>query len=121
MKQLLLKQLEPLASLEQQEQLIIHGTKDEYILPEELLDCVAHSTALALSKPREETGLTSEELEVIRQFDVVLKWEAKDLDLNAWSNEDLVRRCSEWAEIRAAAGECLAALRGLREGRADDV
>ena len=110
MKQLLLERLAPLASLEQQERFIVRGTRAEYLLPHEVLDGAAHAVALALSKPHEESGLTPAEVEAIRQFDVVLRWEARDLDLDAWSNEDLVRRCPEWAEIRSAAADCLASL-----------
>jgi hypothetical protein len=58
----------------------------------------------------ERSGLVSGEVEAIRQFDVVLKWEAKDLDVESYSNEALVNSCREWAEIREAAGICLSAL-----------
>lgn len=110
MRNLLLKCLAPLASKEAQGKYIVHGTKDEYLLPSELLDRAASVVAQALSAPTARSGLSPNDIEVIRQFDVVLKWEAKDLDVTAYSNQALIHSCREWAEIRGAAGTCLSAL-----------
>jgi HEAT repeat protein len=110
MRQVLLKCLAPLASLSAQEKYIVLGTKDQHLLPSELLDRAATVAAQVLSAPAGSCGLSGADVEAVRQFDVVLKWEAKDLDLDAYTGETLVRSCREWAEIREAAVVCLSAL-----------
>jgi hypothetical protein len=108
MKRLLLQSLAPLASKVTQEKYIVHGTKDEYRLPSELLEQAASVCARALST--KETDLSPQDVEAVRQFDVVLKWELKDFNVESYTNAELIRSCPEWAEVTEAAGICLSAL-----------
>jgi hypothetical protein len=110
MKLLLLNSLAPLASKTIQEKYIVHGTTQEYLVPSELLDQAATVCARALSASSTSTDLNTKDIEAIRQFDVVLKWEIKDFDVESFKNDDLVHSCAEWAEISRAAGICLSSL-----------
>jgi len=93
-----------------QEKYIVDGTKQEYLVPSELLDQAASVCARALSASLKSTDLNPKDIEAVRQFDVVLKWELKDFDVESYGNEALVHSCAEWAEISKAAGTCLSSL-----------
>jgi hypothetical protein len=85
--------LAPLASLKEQEKYIVHGTKDEYLLPEELLErawnLLAERTDIALP--------ASENLAHLRAA-----VEVCDVPEEV-SNEQLVRQYEPWLEVRARA------------------
>jgi hypothetical protein len=89
--------LAPLASVKEQEKYIVHGTKDAYLLPEELLE-----RAWNLLAERKDIALpASKHLAPLR--DAV---DACDVPEEV-SNEQLVRSYEPWLKVRALAQACL--------------
>ena len=77
------KLLAPLASLKAQEKYIISGTKDNYYLPEELLE-----QALEALEKEEETEVSTRLKELIKVFEFPESYSARNLVLEneAWKN-----------------------------------
>ncbi len=85
--------LAPLASVKEQEQYIVHGTEDEYLLAEELLEM-----AWNLLAERKDIALpASETLSHLR--DAVRVCDVPE----EVSNEQLVREYEPWLEVRRLA------------------
>lgn len=100
--------LASLASLRVQEQYIVHGTKDEYLLPEELLDHALDITRLIEMFPHE---TSSAERAALAQFSNALEAELKAIALGPGiTAETLVYRDPAWAKVREAARKCLEAV-----------
>src|SRR6186713_771219 len=102
MKHQMLNCLGPLASERAQDKYIVHGTQGKCLRPSELLEAAAAVVVQALAVPGTSAGLNASDIEAIRKFDEKLRWETKQLDVSAYSNETLVHACPEWAEIRKA-------------------
>jgi len=75
--------LAPLASLKAQEKYIIHGTKDNYYLPEELLE-----SALEAIEKEEENEIIANLKVLIKNFEFPKSYSAHKLVLEnkAWGN-----------------------------------
>jgi hypothetical protein len=73
----------PLASLKAQEKYIIHGTKDNYYLPEELLE-----SALEAIEKEEENEITANLKILIKNFEFPENYSARKLVLEneSWKN-----------------------------------
>lgn len=112
MKRYIRKALEPLASLAEQERFIVDASKDEYLLAGELLDdALALVTAIENRYPWTQR-LNETERQVVTTFGKVLRQEAGKLDVESLAAAELVYHCQPWANVREAAGQCLAALDG---------
>jgi hypothetical protein len=97
-----------LASRELQDRYIVHGTKDEYLIPEELIeDALGFVEEVAAG--RRGGQLTETQRSVVNEFGDVLR--AKGAAFNAeLSAAELVQNDPNWAMIRAAAQRVVAAL-----------
>lgn len=82
--------LAPLASLKVQEKYIIYGTKDEYLLPDELLGS-------AINVLFEQKGIVLEENETLSDLKKAIR--ACDIP-DEISNAELVRKYEPWKRVR---------------------
>ena len=104
MKTLLLKGLAQLASRNYQYNYIVNGTKDEYVVPEELLDTVRGRIAEAL---RDSSGLSQQQHDHLAALDTLAK-KAYDavFDYNRDSLSTMVDS-DEWSAMRELANRLL--------------
>jgi hypothetical protein len=98
-----------LASREEQERYIVHGTASEYLLPEELVNDGLEFVRL-VEAGTIGSSLTALQRDRLTELKVAL--EAADTDL---PNDELVVRNPAWASVREAAQRFLDAY----DGRAD--
>jgi len=96
-----------MASLKVQQRFIVSGTKDHYLLPEEILeDAQAAAARWALSP-----DLTARQRTVIQNAAIIFRREGSRVDLGTGtSHRQLIEDDPSWAAIREAAGTCLEAL-----------
>lgn len=94
---LLHKVLAPLASLEVQNRYIVKGTKDNYLLPEDLLNSVINVLFEQQALKFEETETLGELKEAIRCCDIP----------DNLSGSDVVFRYKPWAKVRKASQKYL--------------
>ena len=118
MNQALQISLGHLASLEIQKRYWIQGTKDEYLLPEEVLES-------ALNWPRsslENDDLDQAKRDSLSKFIAIFNENIDKISIDdeGTSNERLILHDQYWSAIRAAAKECLKEL-GLQIVTADSV
>lgn len=100
----LLKGLAQLASRNYQYDYIVNGTKDEYVVPEELLDTVRGRIADALREPN---GLTDQQYDDLTALDALAK-KAYDavFDYDRDSLSTMVDS-NEWSAMRELANRLL--------------
>lgn len=108
MKTQLIRRLRRLASITYQRKYIIGGTKDEYVLPDELLETTEDLVKLILSKPTSSEYFSERELSCLVAMQAILKHEGDKLPFDgSVSNEDLIENDTAWAAIRSTAQQCL--------------
>lgn len=109
-----------LASKELQDRYCVHGTKDEYLLPGELLGDSVQAVQFALSRAESTDTFSPKEIEALKRFLSIVNDVGPTIPLHAQgvSNAELVLFNAEWAQIREAAGVCLNTL-GLEIGLDD--
>ena len=96
-----------LASEKMQEKYMVHATKDNYLLPEELLNDAF--SAVERVKIGAEYSLSKPELKAAVEFGKTLERESNLLaDDVPW--DELVKHNEQWASIRKAAQDCLSKL-----------
>ena len=114
MKDRLLRSLARLSSEEYQSAFIVHGTKDEYVLPEDLLEDVATLCALAQREERRRDFLPTE-LEALEK----MLSHIRDLDRHTFTaampGASWVHDNEAWHSLRTRAQLCLKAFRARAE------
>lgn len=110
MEDRLLRALERLASAEYQEAYIVHGTKDEYVTPEDLVEDVASLCHLA-QRPEFVAKFQQAKLTALLEMMAAIRLNGPQLFTAGGMVHaaSLVRKDSHWAAIRRAAQKCLAA------------
>jgi hypothetical protein len=107
-KIVIIKALRPLASIAYQRRYIVGGTKDEYVLPDELLESAYSSIQPILTRPEVSSTFSEAELSCILKMLRCLDREGDKLPSDgSISNEDLVENNAAWAAIRSTAQQCL--------------
>lgn len=110
MKYRLQTALSRLASVEYQRRYIKQGTREEYVLPEELLEDAESLARLVLGR----TALSELERRAVEKFLETASLNGTGLDSALRnpdiSNGDLIENDSIWISIREAARTCLGAL-----------
>jgi hypothetical protein len=103
--------LSRLASAAYTERYVLHGTADEYVLREEMVDEACSIAEAALSTVIGKRVFSGAELEAFARFATVGRMLEAALPLSdaSVSNEQLLR-AREWIELRTAAQQCLRAL-----------
>ena len=91
------KALAPLASLEVQNRYIVKGTKDNYLLPEDLLNTAINTLFEQQAVTLHETGALKELKEAIRACDIP----------EGMSNSELITGYEPWIKVREASKKYL--------------
>ena len=104
MKTQLIKGLAQLASKKYQHDFIVHGTKDEYVVPEEMVDTVRATIAAVLRHPTILTKTQSERLASLdrlakRAYDATFEYDRNSLSTMIDS--------ADWSAMRECARACL--------------
>lgn len=115
MKNACFNKLAFIASYNIQNRYIINGTKDRYLLPEELIDELYHCLKLIFGEvkrrkvPTSEESFSDNEKHHLFIFFKIFKEEFDNLPLDdvSVSNKELIEECYSWKRIREAARECL--------------
>jgi hypothetical protein len=104
MKERLLRDLATLASERLQERYVINGTREEYLLPEEVFESALSSASSAVA-PVAVSSLSPTERDATRKFVNELRDVSERLPLEdpRISNEELIMRNESWAAARSAA------------------
>ncbi|MCP4609973.1 MAG: hypothetical protein GY845_14790 [Planctomycetes bacterium] len=99
-----------LASMKMQKRYMANATKDEYLLPSELLED-GFSVVEAVEKHwGRSVSLHRSDRQAVIEFGKVLKKEYELIDLNEVALEEIVSNNEPWANIREAAQKCIGAL-----------
>ncbi|MEW8041044.1 MAG: hypothetical protein AB2777_16005 [Candidatus Thiodiazotropha endolucinida] len=108
MKNKLLQALARLASQKYQEAYILNATKDEYVLPEDLVEDVASLCALA-SRDQYYKKFTEEELNALDDMACFIGQHGKRLFANFVDPDtsSLIYKNEDWESLRIASGKCL--------------
>jgi hypothetical protein len=96
-----------LASIAAQERWMVNATKDEYLLPEELLNEALHAVESIRKSYPWAADVIPQHRDVILRFGVILDAEAQKVDEVNTEWKTLVRESRPWAAIRIAARACL--------------
>jgi hypothetical protein len=109
MKDRLLKSLARLSSERYQDAFIVHGTKSEYVLPEDLVEDVASLCTLA-QREDHRTEFVSDELVALGQMLSEIRSRGRRIFAAAapTTAAALVHESQEWLALRAEARRCLA-------------
>jgi hypothetical protein len=99
-----------LASEAAQERWMVKATKDEYLLPDDLLNDAFHVVESIRGGVPWVTDLDERDRDAILRFGLVLESEAAEMDEMHMEWVRLVRDCAPWAAIRTAARQCLSDL-----------
>ena len=107
------EQLAYLASDRIQQKYIVNTTKDEYILPDEILDSLIHNLRQYLGSSDLNVKARREETEILRNFYSQLNryLEVADPDNQNISNDEMVNKDENWIHLRNSAKKCLESLR----------
>ena len=121
MKDRLLRSLARLSSEEYQDAFIVHGTKDEYVLPEDLVEEVASLCALAQREERRREFLPNE-LEALDRMLSDIRTRGRRIFVGAMPTTatSLVHNNEEWRSLRAEAQSCLNTFRARAEDFVSD-
>lgn len=96
--------LEPLASIDVQRRYVIGATKDEYLVPDEMLNDAWHFCERAEAA----TALTDTQREAVERLKSAVEKLGDCVQLYDYTNVvDLIERDQCWAVIRNRAGETL--------------
>lgn len=111
MKTRLSKELACLASAKYQHKYISHGTKNEYVLPEELLDVVQGTISTILANETLSKAYSQQQLVALHRFAAIAKsaYEAIPFEKDIGAIE-IVESNEDWKKVRDAAGRCLITL-----------
>jgi hypothetical protein len=116
MKDRLLRSLARLSSEEYQDAFIVHGTKDEYVLAEDLVEDVASLCALA-QREEQRREFMPNELEALGRMLSDIRTRGRRIFAAATpvTAASLVHDNEEWSSLRTAAQSCLNIFRARAE------
>lgn len=106
MRYSIFKRLAPLASLAAQRRYLVHGTRDEYLVPEELLNDAYDVVRQVRTMPAVRDALPASAVQAILDLDSLL--DAVDgAEQRTQSNEQLVEHDAAWRAAREHVARCL--------------
>jgi hypothetical protein len=116
MKDRLLRSLARLSSEEYQNAFIVHGTRDEYVLPEDLVEDVASLCALA-QREEQRGEFLPDELEALDRMLSDIRTRCRRVFAAAMpaTASSLVHDNEEWRSLRTEAQSCLNTFRARAE------
>jgi hypothetical protein len=109
MRHTISKRLAPLASLAAQRRYIVHGTRDEYYVPSELLHIAYDVSRQVRTMPAARDILPAAAVQAVLDLEGLL--DAADRAVQGISsNEELVERDGAWRAVREHVIRCLDAM-----------
>jgi hypothetical protein len=111
MRSRLLNDVSMLASRRFQERYVVNGTKEQYAIPEEILEAALSSARTALGQKSPNSALSATEANAAIEFIADTSDAVSNLDLHDFvvTNNQLIEQDERWAAARTAAGRLLAA------------
>ena len=112
MRSRLLDDVSILASRHFQERYVVNGTKEQYAIPEEILEAALSSARAALDQKSPNSALSATEANAVIKFIADASDAVSNLDLHdiAVTNKQLIEQDERWETARSAAGRLLGAL-----------
>jgi hypothetical protein len=107
MRNQLIKHLARLASQDLHERFIRHGTKDSYVLPEELIDMVLGDIHVIMLHELLKRPFSDLELEALRRFDEIASATGTSIPWESATSAGAFLDSPEWVALRNAAAMCL--------------
>lgn len=98
-----------LASLEFQLRFCVHGSKSEYVLPNELVESAVHLVETIVGTTKLAAAYTDKEQNALRAFLHAVEQHASDtpFDDPSVNNEELITKDPGWIAARRSAEECM--------------
>jgi hypothetical protein len=106
MRHTISKRLAPLASLAAQRRYIVQATRDEYLVPEELLNDADDVIRQVRTMPAVRDALPASAVQAILELDDLLD-AADGAARHTQSNEQLVEHDAAWRAVREHVARCL--------------
>ena len=106
MRHTISKRLAPLASLAAQRRYIVQATRDEYLVPEELLNDADDVVKQVRTMPAVRDALPTSAVQAFLDLDGLLD-AADSAAQSAQSSEQLVERDAAWRAVREHVARCL--------------
>jgi hypothetical protein len=100
------KRLAPLASLAVQRRYIVHGTRDEYLVPSQLLNDAEDVIRQVRTMPAARDSLSADAVQVVLDLDGLLHAAEHSVE-TARTGEELVERDVAWIAVREHVARCL--------------
>lgn len=107
MKTRIINEIARIASQKYQYDYVLHGTKDDYALPEEMIDTVRGTISTVMANPTLLKSLSDSQVEALRRFDDVAAAAYAKLPWYSVTTAAMLLEKREWQELRKAAEECL--------------
>lgn len=106
MKSRLTHEIARLASSRYQDRFILNGTKDEYVLPEEIIDTVRGTIATILANPLILRSYSELEVIALKRLDDIASTAYRILPWELGSG-DVILSHPEWQRLQTCAQSCL--------------
>lgn len=107
MKTRIINELARIASERYQYDYILHGTKDEYAVPEEMIDTVRGTISAVMTNPALSKSLSNAQVEALKRFDDVAAAVFAEIPWDLVTTAPMIVDRPEWQELREAARVCL--------------
>jgi len=107
MKNRIINEIARLASQKYQYDFVLNGTKDDYAVPEEMIDTVRGTISTVLGNAILLNTLSNSQADALRRFDAEA---ARAFSMLPWNSDATAKQIlerSEWTELRRAAEDCL--------------
>lgn len=105
----LINEIARLASQKYQNDFILNGTKDSYVLPEEMIDTMCGTISTILGNEILRRSLSIHQMDAIKKLDAEASEAASKLPWALITKAGEVLERPEWIQIRQSAKECLQA------------
>ena len=107
MKTRIVTELARIASEKYQYEYVLHATKDEYVVPEELVDTVRGTFNTIMKNPTLAKSLSDSQMEALKRFEEVAARTYAELPWDSTTTAADILESAGWHELRRAAVECL--------------
>ncbi len=107
MKTRIINELARIASEKYQYAYVLHGTKDEYAVPEQMIDTVRGTISTVMANPTISSSLSDSQVEALKRFDGVAAAAYAQLPWHSVTTSRMILKRPEWQKLREAAAMCL--------------
>lgn len=107
MKKRIINEIARLASQKYQYDFVLNGTKDEYDVPEEMIDTVRGTISTVLGNSTLLNAFSDSQVDALRRFDAEAARAYSTLPWDSETTAEQILECDEWTSLRRAAEGCL--------------